>query len=213
MENNEELNSVLIKKFKKDKRTTGYLFKIPNNRKGFLTPKEWGGEDLDEGDILKVKLGAYNEDKKNYVLTIFDQNQKPRPEWWDLSESFFSDSTREINVSLITCFAERVSTSCKNGLSKNALRNFYDEVKRIENQIHEGGENFDPENEFKKRLPQIKLLKAKAAHNYYSKAKEFALPFKRFIDDSVDMIKEYKDFQAFALVFEALAGYHSRFAK
>ena len=93
--------------------------------------------------------------------------------------------------------------------SKSQIRKFYDEVLRnktiIENTI------YSQDEEFKRRLPYIKMLKAKAA---YAREREKITPsFKDFIDQNIDSIMDWNDFKVFCDFFESVVAYSAVYVK
>jgi len=89
-------------------------------------------------------------------------------------------------------------------ISKNQLRNFYGEVKTLENRIEKTGTKG-----WKEVFPLIKLLKAKVKYAQSKQSSATSVPweFMEFIEKSVDRIKTEKEFRDFCLIFEALVGY------
>jgi len=82
------------------------------------------------------------------------------------------------------------------------LRRFYHDVKSLEAKV-------TSEEKFIKNRPLIKMLKSKVAYacpKTYS-GRKVPWEFREFIEECVDEIDQLKDFQAFALVFEAVVGY------
>ncbi len=135
--------------------------------------------------------------------------------WWVLGNSFYSGDT--LKTELFTKFApnlaEETATKAEPKLTTNALRNFYDAVKAIENPILQKGGREEKEKAFKQQLPHIKLLAAKVAH--YQPAGRPKIPwlFAKFLNDSIEIAESLKEFEGFVLVFEAVAGWHTKYAK
>ena len=103
-------------------------------------------------------------------------------------------------------------------LSSSQLRKFHFEVKdleeRLENEIKTLSEKSKDEVNrnavFVRIRPLVKMIKSKVAYvcrTPSSKDRKVPEEFKRYIDDMVDNIEDYKDFKAFALSFEAVVGY------
>jgi CRISPR type III-A-associated protein Csm2 len=108
---------------------------------------------------------------------------------------------------LLDKFAERLSVQCSlDGLKENQLRNFYDEVKRIEGRLKEFGL---PKSKYDLEKRRLGILKARATEA--KQRKNIPETFKKFIDDSVNLLTkseaDIEDFKAFVLVFEAVVGY------
>ena len=91
-------------------------------------------------------------------------------------------------------------------LTSAQLRNFYHEAKKLE-EICKYNDN--PDEKFKIILPLVKMLKSKVAYACPKTGRDRKVPveFKNFIDEMVDNVKDWKDFKAFALSFEAVVGY------
>lgn len=86
-------------------------------------------------------------------------------------------------------------------LTSSQIRKYFNEVKSLKLKIEKLG--------FNKVKPSILLLKSKAAYDCPVKGSKKNIPeeFKEFIFNCVDSIKDEKDFEAFALYFEAIVGY------
>jgi CRISPR type III-A-associated protein Csm2 len=131
-------------------------------------------------------------------------------DWSIMQGSFYSDSAREVlKEELFTRFAPKLAESCGKKLSTNALRNFYDAVKAIENPILQAGGRTKQREVFDRQRPFVKLLAAKVAH----KSKDLPPTFTRFLQKGIEMSDTLEDFKGFVLVFEAVAGWHSKYAK
>jgi len=91
-------------------------------------------------------------------------------------------------------------------LSNTQVRKFYNEIKAIERYI----EMREP-NTFVEKLPEIKMIKAKAAYAYGRKLQKkggsITKEFKEFLDTNIDSIKTQRDFQIFCKLFEAVLGF------
>ena len=126
---------------------------------------------------------------------------------------FFNDKQPEqIKEELLTTRAERFAKSFTNPenprdrLTRAQLRNFYHETKKLE-EICKYNDN--PDEKFKAVLPLVKMLKSKVAYACPKTGRDRKVPveFKNFIDEMVDNVKDWKDFKAFALSFEAVVGF------
>ncbi len=136
-----------------------------------------------------------------------------------MNESFFSDSERLVyKEALLTDTAHTYALSFlkpkrpKDRYMRNPpltsaqLRNFYHEVKRLEEQCINSGE---PETHFSRILPLVKMLKSRVAYACPSNGRDRKVPqeFREFLEECVDNVNDWKDFQAFALHFEAVVGF------
>lgn len=90
----------------------------------------------------------------------------------------------------------------RNPIKASQLRKFYADVKSLERRWQASAES---EDEFKKILPMIKLLKAKSA--YAQKRQVVPSAFKNWLWDHVENIQKPEDFKAFLLHFEAVVGF------
>ena len=91
-------------------------------------------------------------------------------------------------------------------LTSTQIRKFHIETKDLEEKI-KSLHNLD--DEFAKIKPLVKMLRSKAAYSCPVKGKDRKIPieFRKFIEDMVDNISDWKDFKAFTLCFEAVVGY------
>jgi len=88
-------------------------------------------------------------------------------------------------------------------MTRNQIRRFFHDVKSLEAKVGENGENFI------RMKPIIMMLKSKAAYAASRVGGQQRIPdeFKDFIEESVDNIKNFDDFKAFCLRFEAIVGF------
>jgi len=90
----------------------------------------------------------------------------------------------------------------RNTIKSSQLRKFYADVKSLERTWEYQGCS---EAAFLGILPQIKILKAKAA---YAQGRGVVPPaFKNWVDTHVDAVTASSDFKAFLLHFEAVVGF------
>lgn len=89
-----------------------------------------------------------------------------------------------------------------NAIKSSQLRKFYGDVKALEQTWINRQRSMVA---FHGIMPQIKILKAKAA--YARSRKVVPLYFERWLGRHVDAIKEPADFKAFLLHFEAVVGF------
>lgn len=86
------------------------------------------------------------------------------------------------------------------------LRKFHMEAKTLE-------AKFDalpnPKDDFLKLRPVVKMLKSKVAYACPVPGRDKKVPeeFRRYIEEMIDNVDDYKDFEAFCLCFEAVVGY------
>jgi CRISPR type III-A-associated protein Csm2 len=95
-------------------------------------------------------------------------------------------------------------------LTSAQLRKFHSEAKELEARINERVRGFDnPDEEFLKLRPLVKMLKSKVAYACPDTGRDRKIPeeFKKYIEEMVDNISDWKDFKAFALCFECVVGF------
>ncbi len=104
--------------------------------------------------------------------------------------------------------------------SKSQIRKFYDEVLRNKVIIESMSSSQDSsreeyeiivEREFRKRLPYIKMLKAKVTYAYVRE--KITSDFKKFIEENIDSIRDWEDFKVFCDFFEAVVAYSAAYVK
>jgi CRISPR type III-A-associated protein Csm2 len=193
-----------------------------------MIPQSEETRNLRRGDKVKVKVteiingGKIRLSFLNVISSAMSQ-ERPRPEsrtasqkddhhWAIMRESFYSDPEKKIlKEELFTSFARELARSCvqdsKPPLSTNALRNFYDAIKAIENPILQAGGPKKQKDAFAIRKPYVKLLAANVAH----KSKDLTPHFTEFLHRGIDMSNTLEEFKGFVLVFEAVAGWHSEY--
>jgi len=91
-------------------------------------------------------------------------------------------------------------------LTSAQLRKFHIEAKALEERV----KNLtNPEKDFSTIRPLVKMLKAKVAYACPITSRDRKVPeeFRKYIEEMVDNIEDWKDFKAFALCFEAVVGF------
>jgi CRISPR type III-A-associated protein Csm2 len=192
---------------------------------GLIRRKDWPN-DLSVGDKISVKIKERRSDGKIDLAPVGSPAAKASPaattksklDWWKLGASFYSDKANGVlNEELFTVFAKKLAEESANAkdkeLTTNALRNFYDAVKAIENPILQAGSRAEKIKVFNRQLPHIKLLEAKVAHYRPQKSPKIPQIFAKFLEDSIRIINSLEEFEGFVLVFEAVAGWHTKYAK
>ena len=127
---------------------------------------------------------------------------------------FYEDEQKKerIKESLLTDRAQLWAKSFinpkqpKDKLTSTQIRKFHIEAKELEERV-KNLEN--PDEDFKKIRPLVKMMKAKVAYACRTSAKEKKVPeeFRNYIEEMVDNIEDWKDFKAFALCFESVVGF------
>ncbi|MCL5022271.1 MAG: type III-A CRISPR-associated protein Csm2 [Nitrospirae bacterium] len=90
-------------------------------------------------------------------------------------------------------------------LTSAQLRKFHGEAKTLEERV----KNLKDQEEFQQIRPLIKMMKAKVAYACPINGIDRKVPeeFRKYIEEMVDNIEDARDFQAFALCFEAVVGF------
>lgn len=132
---------------------------------------------------------------------------------------FYEDNDKKIiKESFLTKKAEEWAEKCINPnlpadrnqknpkLTSAQLRKFHAEAKELEERIKKLK---NPDEDFLTIRPLIKMLKSKVAYACPSNGKDRKVPeeFRKFIEEMVDNIHDWKDFRAFSLCFESVVGY------
>jgi CRISPR-associated protein Csm2 len=107
--------------------------------------------------------------------------------------------------------AEEMAESFK-GVTGTQLRRLFDEVKRFEKILDAFPEQWD------KQEPYIRMIKSKSSYTvaraaaklpkYDTQTKGAYDNLRAFIAEGIDTVKEAKDYQIFASLFEAVYGYY-----
>lgn len=120
--------------------------------------------------------------------------------------NFWKDKGNKlIEPELFSAIAENIAKKVADDGSKtinkrSQIRKFYDEVLNFSARVGKDS------TEFKKMLPYLKMLNAKAA---YAKGRGLISDsFKNFISDSLKQINDIDDFEVFLGLFEAFMGYY-----
>jgi CRISPR type III-A-associated protein Csm2 len=138
-----------------------------------------------------------------------------KPAWWQHLDTFYTTSSRgvkRLNPELLLKFAPELAWAAVDGkLKTNALRNLYDAFKTLQERVNQQATNEAKELEFDRCLPQLLLLRARAAHALGRRV----IPklFMEFLDRGVDLCTGPQQLNDFLLLFEAVAGWHSCYSK
>ncbi len=134
-----------------------------------------------------------------------------------VNKELFSSIAEGVAKEFGKVFEKKVGRGRPRKLSntKSQIRKFYDDVLKnkmmIESAISSHNYKEDTESkkrvneEFVKRLPYIKMLKAKAAYVY--EREKITPAFKSFIEENIDSINDWEDFRVFCDFFEAVVAY------
>ncbi|MCU0645197.1 MAG: type III-A CRISPR-associated protein Csm2 [bacterium] len=127
------------------------------------------------------------------------------------SIQFYADEAKEqIFVELLETKALNWAVSfihpqiSREKLNAAQIRRFHNDVRELEAKIEAAGVTG-----FNKMLPLVKMMKSKVAYACPSDGRERKVPeeFRSYMETMINSIKDYKDFKAFSLCFEAVVGY------
>ena len=126
-----------------------------------------------------------------------------------LKEKFLTNEARKWAKSFINPKFPTDRRDRNPRLSSAQLRRFHMEAKTLEARVEVLEK---PNEEFLKLRPIVKMLKSKVAYACPipakdKKSKKVPEEFRRYIEEMVDNIDDYKDFKAFCLCFEAVVGF------
>ncbi|MGH9765283.1 MAG: type III-A CRISPR-associated protein Csm2 [Blastocatellia bacterium] len=188
----------VVESFNRD----GALVRI-GRETGVISARSFKKEHLRKQDAVKVRRAGEREGQLHLSLV-----ELLRPTWWTFGETFLAGEGAD--PKLVAEFAPKLAEDiASRGMSPNALRNFYDAVKSIDAPILQAGTRALKTAAFNRQLPLIKLLSAKAAH----KSRENPQFFNDFLNRGVQVSESLREFQGFVLVFEAVTGWHTKYAK
>lgn len=122
----------------------------------------------------------------------------PEIKFWDDVEAELVNT--ELFSDVANKWAEAVKKDGRDKSNKiSQIRKFYDEVLFYHGRVKN-------EEEFKKMLPYLKILNAKA---FYAEGRGHVTElFKKFIMDSISQVKTKKDLDVFVKFFEAFMGFY-----
>lgn len=136
-----------------------------------------------------------------------------------MANYFYDDDAKEkIKESLLTDQAKLWAESFINPkqakerwqrnpkLPSAQLRKFHIEAKELEERVKNLAK---PAEDFEKLRPIVKMLKSKVAYACPITGRDRKVPeeFRKYIEEMVDNIEDWKDFRAFALCFESVVGF------
>ncbi|HRT61069.1 MAG TPA: type III-A CRISPR-associated protein Csm2 [Syntrophales bacterium] len=122
----------------------------------------------------------------------------------DVKPELFSTIADRIGKALVEKTDKKIKGKGSFDISPTQLRRFFDDVKSIESYLDQFSGKAR-EEAFAKKLPDVMMLKAKAA---YARGRDAVTDeFKDFIEKNVDQVKTLKDFEVFCKFFEAVYGY------
>lgn len=142
---------------------------------------------------VKKELDA---DSKKFITNIKYYNEKS-----EVMVDLFSEKAEEIVNEI-----KKEAPTCNNKYVKNRitqLRRFYNDILTMRNKIEYSK---DPDIEFKKQLPYIKMIAAKA--NYACQRDHITMFLNEFIKYNVlNLVKTNQDYNIFCTLFESIIAY------
>ena len=123
-----------------------------------------------------------------------------------LNETFLTDKAKNWAKLFLSPETPRERWMSNPKLNSAQLRKFHIEAKDLEERV-KNLEN--PEKQFERIRPLVKMLKSKVAYACPSTGKDRKVPveFRRYIEEMVDNVNDIRDFEAFSLCFEAVVGF------
>ncbi len=91
---------------------------------------------------------------------------------------------------------------------KSQIRKFFDDTLRYRTLI-ESAEDID--KEFRRQLPYIRMMAAKAS--YSLSRDKITNEFKKFLEDNLNNLEDFRDFKVFCELFEAIVAYSTQYLK
>lgn len=146
-----------------------------------------------------------------------DKSETPAPV---KIETFYKADGKTLDENLFDSMALNIAKSFKGknkrgqdiGVTSTQLRRIFDEVKRFEQILTL------QENQWKKQLPYIKMIKSKVAYSVARAAKQKSEEkgvyknLEHFISSGIDLIKTQEDYHIFVNLFEAAYGFYYELA-
>jgi len=157
----------------------------------YVSPQKRTGGTASSGGVRDSHRSGDSQDRWPPAPAAYD------PNYWStngvIKEEWLTTKAEELAEKFLNSRSEPKLTAAQ-------LRRFYNDVKALEARI--------AAEDFRKNLPFIKMLKAKAAYSCPVKGtKKTPQEFARFIFSSVDQIETVEDFKAFSKAFEAVVAY------
>lgn len=134
--------------------------------------------------------------KTDKVMTYFvDGRVKPE---------LFSEKAQEEGQKLVVEKSIKLKGKGFVEISTTQLRRFFDDVKAMQRYLYQF-QGKDREDAFQKKLPEIKMLKAKVS---YARGRDTVTDqFQSFIESNVNAVNNLADFDVFCKYFEAVYGF------
>lgn len=127
--------------------------------------------------------------------------REPRPAAKAIDVKFFTDhEKRGINPTLLDRDAEAQAGQLHEQIGSAQLRRFFGEVKNLSLRMQQGRTWAELE-------PFVRMVKSKAMYAKGRSNGTIPDEFRAFLTDNIDKVKDQRDFEAFALYFEAVVGY------
>ncbi len=128
---------------------------------------------------------------------------------------YFLDKDKNIvKEDLFTSCADEIAKSFKFDkppMKSSQVRKFYDEILRRKMIIELETDEKKKKEAFLKQLPYIRMIISKAVYANNRKQPTVNNNFKKFIENNIGNIKEYKEFEVFCDLFEAVVAYSKKY--
>lgn len=114
---------------------------------------------------------------------------------------FYLDAEKtQLNPTLLNVDAEKQADQLHQKINSAQIRRFFGEIKNLSLRLQQG-------RPWTQIEPLFRMLRSKAAYAASRKNVNFPKEFEKFISDKVNQVEDQKDFEAFALYFEAVLGF------
>ena len=133
-----------------------------------------------------------------------------RKGWWVEGRTGV-DGQRVMRAELFDPIAKQIADSFSQGrdaISTSQLRNFYDELKGLDDRVRAYSDEAEREQAFWAVLPLVKKVKALANYAAQKSGSKIPSSFREFLDIGIDQVRDnHHELHAFVLLFEAVAGF------
>ncbi len=97
----------------------------------------------------------------------------------------------------------------KGKLTKTQIRKYYNEIKTIDQWIKYSRQNQEERERFyqDKAILRVKMLRSRVTYDANRETNKISAAFEHFISTAIKQCKDYKTFEKFTLLFEAVIGF------
>lgn len=127
---------------------------------------------------------------------------------WD--GNLFGETAEKKIESWVDTWVDKNGDKHQKILSTSQLRKYYNEIKNLENRFINlsEGKKVKMEEAWKDIHPLLIMVKAKISYDIGRGEAGVTKGFKKYLEDCIDSVNNYKDFEAFTKFFEACVGYY-----